>query len=277
MVHLVRTYVAGLAFSALVGTASAAEQCARAADFTALQVSALQQQLMVAALTCNDSALYNQFVVAYRTDLIAHDSALKRFFERLGDGEGASRYHTFKTKMANLYSARSSVDRKMFCSTVRTSFSSALGREKTDLASFARSQPSIIDEPYTNCGVSIVGAAGQAQSQDVAPLLDTPTSSTATATANSSGADDRAANSSARTPAPALGRGGLADPRRERVRRSARSSFSGFCRTPTGWRWCDPSAGRYGYGSNPYSNENTSPDRWNRARGRGFRQRRIFP
>jgi hypothetical protein len=279
MIRLAKTWGAGLAFSAIVGTACAAEECARAADFTALQVSALQQQLMVAALTCNDAALYNRFVVAHRPELIAYDYELKRFFERFGDGEGASRYHTFKTKMANLYSARSSDDRKTFCTTVRASFTAALDRGKKDLVSFARSQPSILDETYTNCGVSVAGAAGQAGSQAAgAPLHGVPASSATAASANSTGAVDRAANSSAQVPARAVGRDGFSGSRSERVRRSARSPLSGYCRSQTGWRWCDWSADRYDYGSTPYPYENTSPDhgRPTRSQGRGFPQRRLF-
>jgi hypothetical protein len=45
----------------MAGTGWAADVCARAPDLVALQVAALQQQLMVAALTCNDVSLYNSF------------------------------------------------------------------------------------------------------------------------------------------------------------------------------------------------------------------------
>src|SRR5262245_6244225 len=104
MMLSIRAGVAGLALSAIVGTACAQEVCARAPDLVALQVAALQQRLMVAALTCNEAALYNDFVLAYRSELIASDEALKDFFEKLGNND-SSGYDSFKTKMANLYSA----------------------------------------------------------------------------------------------------------------------------------------------------------------------------
>jgi len=276
MIRSVRTCIVGLAFSTIAGTASAAEMCARAADFTALQVSALQQQLMVAALTCNDPALYNRFVLAYRTELIDYDSALKQFFERLGDGEGASRYHSFKTKMANLYSVRSGDDRKTFCAAVRGAFIPAIGNGRKDLASFALSQPSILDEPYTNCGVSVAGAAGQAASQEAAVQpQDATATSTAAASLNSKATVDSATKSSSRMAAPTV-RGNGPDTRSDRGRRTARSLW-GYCRTRIGWGWCDRSE-PYRYGPSPYSYESAPPDGKGRARAgrRTFPYRRMF-
>ena len=161
--------LAGLSLSLIAGTGWAADVCARAPDLVALQVAALQQQLMVAALTCNDVSLYNSFVITYQTDLVASDEALKAFFDRFGDSDGTSAYHTFKTKMANVYSVRSAADQKRFCATARTAFAPALKAEKLNLASFAMSQPSPINEPYTNCGESVAGGAMVARTPAVAP------------------------------------------------------------------------------------------------------------
>jgi hypothetical protein len=161
--------VAGLSLSLVAGTGWAAEICARAPDLVALQVSALQQQLMVAALTCNDVSLYNSFVITYQSDLVASDQALQAFFDRFGDAEGTPAYHSFKTKMANLYSARSATDKNRFCANARTSFGPALKAEKLSLSSFAMSVPSTVNEPYTNCGESVAGSAMVARTPVVAP------------------------------------------------------------------------------------------------------------
>jgi len=278
MIRSARTCIAGLAFSTIVGTTSAAEICARAPDFTALQVSALQQQLMVAALICNDAPLYNRFVLAYRTELIDYDSALKRFFERLGDGEATSHYHSFKTKMANLYSARSADDRRTFCAAVRGAFTPAISNGRKDLASFALSQPSILDESYTNCGASVAGAAGRAPSLEAAAQAqDATTSSAAAASLNSKATVDSTTKSSSRTTAPAVRRDGP-DTRRDRGRGNARSPLSGYCRTRIGWSLCDRSAERQSYRLSPYSYENATPDRGGRARAgrRTLPYRRMF-
>jgi hypothetical protein len=150
---------AGLALSCVMGTAWGADVCARASDLTALQVAAVQQQLMVAAFACNDVSLYNQFVLTYRDELQSSDLALQAFFVRMDDTGGMAEYHTFKTKMANVYSLRSNADKNGYCRNARASFDTALNGEKRNLASFALAQPIAINEPYTNCGPSIAGAA----------------------------------------------------------------------------------------------------------------------
>jgi hypothetical protein len=161
--------VAGLSLSLTAGTAWGADVCARAPDLVALQIAALQQQLMVAALTCDDVPLYNNFVTAYQKDLVASDEALQAFFDRFGSEEGTPAYHSFKTKMANLYSARSASDKKRFCTSVRATFGPALKTEKMNLASFAMSQPSTVSEPYTNCGETVAGGAMVTRTPVVAP------------------------------------------------------------------------------------------------------------
>ena len=170
--------VAGLSLSLTAGTAWAADVCARAPDLVALQVAALQQQLMVAALTCDDVSLYNSFVTAYQKDLVASDEALQAFFDRFGSEEGTPAYHSFKTKMANIYSARSASDKNRYCANVRATFGPALKAEKLSLASFAMSQPSTVNEPYTNCGDTVAGGAMVTRTPVVAP---TPPSNLLTA------------------------------------------------------------------------------------------------
>jgi hypothetical protein len=129
----------------------------------------LQQQLMVAALTCDDVALYNSFVTTYQQELVSSDEALQTFFDGFGGEEGGSAYHSFKTKMANLYSARSAADKKKFCASVRVAFSPALKSEKMSLATFAMSQPSSVNEPYANCGDPVAGGAMVARTPAVSP------------------------------------------------------------------------------------------------------------
>jgi hypothetical protein len=170
--------VAGLSLTLTTGTAWAADVCARAPDLVALQVSALQQQLMVAALVCDDVSLYNSFVLAYQKDLVASDEALQAFFDRFGSDQGTPAYHSFKTKMANIYSARSATDKKRFCTAARATFAPALKAEKMSLASFAMSQPSAVNEPYTSCGGTVASGAMVTSPPVVAP---TPPSNLLTA------------------------------------------------------------------------------------------------
>jgi len=168
--------VAGLALSCVVGTAWAADSCARAPDLTALQVAAVQQQLMVAAFACNDASLYNKFVVTYRDELQSSDQALQAFFVRMDETGGMAEYHTFKTKMANVYSLRSNADKNGYCRNARASFDAALNGEKKNLASFALAQPIAINESYTNCGPSIAGGStiAGAKAKTVAAKTEVP-------------------------------------------------------------------------------------------------------
>jgi hypothetical protein len=153
----------------IAGTGWAAEVCARPPDLVALQIAALQQQLMVAALTCDDVSLYNRFVTTYQQELLTSDETLQAFFDRFGDQQGGSAYHSFKTKMANVYSGRSATDKKKFCAGARASFAPALKSEKVSLATFAMSQPSSVNEPYTNCGDTVAGGAMLARTPVAAP------------------------------------------------------------------------------------------------------------
>ena len=148
----------GLAFSSIISSASAGEVCARAQDLTALQVAAVQQHLMVAALACNDAGLYNTFVVTYRDDLQASDATLKAFFARLAESTGKSEYDAFKTKLANDYSLNSNRN-KTFCRAALAVFRAALNEKKTTLASFALSQPMAVDHNYPTCGDKVDGGS----------------------------------------------------------------------------------------------------------------------
>src|SRR6185437_9187615 len=60
--------------------ATGPSRCVGSDDVYALRAAAVQQRLMVAALTCHATDRYNQFVISYRKDLQASDLALQKFF-----------------------------------------------------------------------------------------------------------------------------------------------------------------------------------------------------
>ncbi len=104
-------------------TNAAAGACHRSASTTAMQTAAVQQQLMVAALSCHQSRLYNEFVVSRRAELQRSDAALRRYFEdRRG---GMSAYHAYKTKLANAASLDSIHDINGYCADARAVFRAA--------------------------------------------------------------------------------------------------------------------------------------------------------
>jgi hypothetical protein len=155
----IKTGVLGLALSTFIGNALAEEICARAPDITAMQAAAVQQELMVAAFSCNDFGLYNSFVITYQKALQDSDRALQDFFLRLNADTGAADYHSFKTKLANSYSLRSSDNSVAYCGNTLRVFRAALNEGPKSLAEFVLAQPVPFTANYDACGERIPGGA----------------------------------------------------------------------------------------------------------------------
>ena len=169
-----RVAAAIIAVSSLAGEAWAEEVCAGAQDLTALQVAAVQQQMVVGALACEKSGLYNDFVTQYQDELISSDQALQAYFMRRAPKTGTDDYHAFKTKMANYYSARSGDNRTIFCSKAEALFHDALTGQKKSLAAFALGQPMNINIGYTACGQSVQGESFAMQAVKEEPREERP-------------------------------------------------------------------------------------------------------
>lgn len=140
-----------LAISAMTSQAFASVVCTKAAEATALKAETLQQQLMVAALTCNAAEPYNRFVIAWRGELVDSDRAAQGFFQRVNGSSGFSDYQTYKTKLANDFSLDSMHDTDSFCATARTIFAAADSEHGARLGDFVASLNMSGDEPYAQC------------------------------------------------------------------------------------------------------------------------------
>src|ERR1700691_2159246 len=105
---------------------AAAPLCTTQGELSSLRTDALQQQLMVAGLTCHASEAYNRFVLAYRPELQKSGAELEAYFIRRGGEHGEADYDTFKTKLANLASFSDSTDGRAYCANARVSFEMAL-------------------------------------------------------------------------------------------------------------------------------------------------------
>ena len=172
----VKTAAVILAVSSMAGEAWAETVCAGAQDLTALQVASVQQQLMVAALSCeaDDVALYNSFVTIYQPELVASDEALQAFFMRRAPTNGMDDYHAYKTRLANSYSLTSGGDRPSFCRRADALFHDALTGQKKSLAAFALAQPMVIEANYTVCGDSVKGESYAYAAVKEEPRHETP-------------------------------------------------------------------------------------------------------
>jgi hypothetical protein len=146
----VKVATAALAFAGMAANSWASDRCIDRHDVTALQVASVQQQLMVAALTCGDISRYSRFVTAYRPELQQSDAALMALFVRHDGRGGTAEYHSFKTKLANAASLRSSRDSDGYCGLANAAFDEALEGDR-NLAGFVATQPVAFRMPYEAC------------------------------------------------------------------------------------------------------------------------------
>jgi hypothetical protein len=130
---------------------AAGAQCARPQELQAIKTAAVQQELMVAALSCDAVPRYNQFVTAFQSDLQASDRALQAFFRRLNARTGTADYHAFKTRMANASSRKSIAHITNFCDGANAMFVTALDSGPVTLAAFLSGQPSFGGDDYSVC------------------------------------------------------------------------------------------------------------------------------
>lgn len=154
-----RSWKIGISILALCCAADAAlagNRCVQRREVAALKVAALQQKLMVAALSCHAVPRYNAFVISYRRDLQKSDNALKAFFVRRG---GISEYHAFKTKMANNSSLTSIGDMTTYCQDALAAFDIALATDHRSLREFALAQNASVEIAYPDCAKDVVVAS----------------------------------------------------------------------------------------------------------------------
>jgi hypothetical protein len=142
-----KTGATALALVGMVGQAAASGTCPRTDEAMALKTAALQQELMVAALYCNDVQPYNRFVVSYQRELQASDAMLMSFFQH-GHG-GASAYHAYKTGLANDFSLSGLHGMQAYCSAANAAFDASSGGSQRTLADFIATQRVSGTEAYT--------------------------------------------------------------------------------------------------------------------------------
>ncbi|MGA7713254.1 MAG: hypothetical protein WCA81_15220 [Rhizomicrobium sp.] len=105
---------AALLISTLSDQGWAAAICVRPEDAAAVHTAAVQQEMMVAALTCHDASSYNRFVLSHQHELQESDKALMNFFLQGDADTGEASYDLYKTELANASSLRAVRDRQ-FC------------------------------------------------------------------------------------------------------------------------------------------------------------------
>ena len=152
-----------VAFTGNADARNAAAKCAGPADVTAMQVAAIQQNLMVSALTCGDLARtnFNAFQTNFGPDLRKSDKALLAMFRRILGRGGDAAYNLFKTDLASKAELRRIHGHAEFCSAADQIASMALAPEKPKLADFVVGAPPIdFSGPIAICEVLTATATG---------------------------------------------------------------------------------------------------------------------
>lgn len=107
--------------------------CVTGADETALQMRTVQTELMVSALSCQQTPNYNSFVTQNQKTLMAAHGQLQKFFSSRG---GEKALNAFITKLANDASKRSIQNIAQFCQLTGYLYTAILDPKRGDLATF---------------------------------------------------------------------------------------------------------------------------------------------
>jgi hypothetical protein len=140
--------------------------CAQPSEITAIQVTAVQQQLMVAALSCDPAGIpdtdkqfvskFNQFQTAYGPELRQSDANMLKMFKRVyGPRKGDDEYNAFKTRAASHSEMRRIHGFGDFCKAADLVFAAALTPSKPTLADFVSAVPVEEVAPVNSCAISV--------------------------------------------------------------------------------------------------------------------------
>ncbi|EHM01038.1 signal peptide protein, YSIRK family [Acetobacteraceae bacterium AT-5844] len=122
----IRTLAAGVA-AAAIATPVLAQSCLQPAERTAMEVRALQSQLMVAAIACGQTDQYNAFVSRNQRDLAQAFRTVEAHFKRVhGNSQGQRQLDNYITQLANAQSQDGIDQGTFFCSNVTPLFKQAM-------------------------------------------------------------------------------------------------------------------------------------------------------
>lgn len=110
-----RSLAAGLAVLLLVPTIASAQVCVRPAEKVGFDIRALQSQLMVAALSCNQHDDYNAFVRKYQSEVATAFRNVAEHFRRTAGRTHQRDLDQYITQLANGQSQMSIARGSFFC------------------------------------------------------------------------------------------------------------------------------------------------------------------
>src|SRR6201996_656449 len=157
------------------GAEAAQTSCATPAEITAIQVSAVQQELTDAALACGDkdTALFNRFQTVFNKELRRSDAVMLSMFKRLnGNAAGNAAYDSYKTRAIAHAEQRRTVPGAAadFCKAADIVFAAALAPDKPVLEDFVAGVPVYETNPVDSCEIKVSATLqGVAAAPDVMP------------------------------------------------------------------------------------------------------------
>jgi len=137
--------------------------CASTAEISAIQVSAIVQELTDAALTCGPETMtkMSRFQIVFQNELRRSDATLKTMFKRLnGARAGEAAYDSFKTRAINHAEQRRIKPgaHANFCRTASVVFAAALAPDKPVLEDFVSGVPVNEANPVDTCEIKVAVA-----------------------------------------------------------------------------------------------------------------------
>jgi hypothetical protein len=158
-----------------VAEARISAACASQTEVSAIQVSAVVQELTDAALSCGQEAMANmqRFQIVFQKELRRSDATLKAMFKRLdGARAGDAAYDSYKTRAINHAEQRriKPGQQENFCHTAKVVFAAALAGDKPVLEDFVSGVPVNEANPVDSCAIKVaVALQGVQAGPDIAP------------------------------------------------------------------------------------------------------------
>jgi hypothetical protein len=169
--------VAALSLTGMsVAEARLSAACATSSEVSAIQVSAVVQELTDAALSCGQQTMDNmqRFQIVFQKELRRSDATLKGMFKRLnGARAGDAAYDAYKTRAINHAEQRriKPGEQENFCRTARVVFEAALAADKPVLEDFVSGVPVDEANPVDSCEIKVaVALQGVQAGPDIAPI-----------------------------------------------------------------------------------------------------------
>jgi hypothetical protein len=169
--------VAALSLTGMsVAEARISAACATSSEVSAIQVSAVVQELTDAALSCGQQTMDNmqRFQIVFQKELRRSDATLKGMFKRLnGARAGDAAYDAYKTRAINHAEQRriKPGEQENFCRTARVVFEAALAADKPVLEDFVSGVPVDEANPVDSCEIKVaVALQGVQAGPDIAPI-----------------------------------------------------------------------------------------------------------